>query len=110
MAVTVRDDNQVGVTTWETADTCDFDGDGIPDRFMTTGQTWWFSSNRGQGPWIYLNASTLHVRDVALGFFDGDNICDVAAGGVIYSGGTPSLPQRLGSRPVPVKARLLLGQ
>ncbi len=104
--VWVGADNQVGVTTWETDDSCDFDGDGVPDRFMTTGQTWWFSSNKGQGPWTFLNASTLQLRDLALGYFDGDGLCDVAAGGVIYSGGTTVPKQRLGPRPIPSKVRL----
>src|SRR4029077_18132611 len=75
----VRGDNQLGVHSWYAIDQCDFDGDGIPDRFLTTGQTWWFSSNRGQGPWICLNTSTLTLDrgEVTLGYFDGDALCDV---------------------------------
>lgn len=107
--VFVGNDNRTGVTP-SAIDYCDFDGDGLPDRFLTTGQTWWFSSNRGTGPWIFLNASSSNLQDVTLGYFDGDNLCDVIAGGVTYSGGTPQPPQRLGGRTVPAKARLLLGQ
>jgi hypothetical protein len=72
-------------------DSCDFDGDGINDRFLTTGQTWWFSSNHGQGPCVYLNTSTLSLQhgDISLGYFDGDSLCDVRSGGVMYSSGTP---------------------
>lgn len=93
--------------TWSAMDYCDFDGDGIPDRFMTTGQTWWFSSNRGQGPWIYLNTSTLTLDrgEVTLGYFDNDSLCDVVAGGVTYSGGVTAWKQAI--RTAPAKARLL---
>lgn len=102
--VLVGDDNQVGVTPY-VVDSCDFDGDGIPDRFMTTGQTWWFSSDHGQGPWVYLNASTRSLQhgDVTLGYFDGDNLCDVIADGVTYSGGT----KRVVPRSIPPKAKAL---
>ena len=85
--VWLANDNRAGVTS-DATDSCDFDGDGIPDRFLTTGQTWWFSSAKGQGPWVYLNSSTLKLKDVKLGYFDDDNLCDVSAGGIIYSGGT----------------------
>jgi hypothetical protein len=107
--VWLGNDNQVGVTP-SAVSACDFDGDGVNDLFLTTGQTWWYSS-AGTGPWTYLNASTLSLQhgDVSLGYFDGDNLCDVSAGGVIYSDGTPQPPQRL-PRPIPAKARRLLGQ
>jgi hypothetical protein len=109
--VFIRADNQAGVKTWTAIDYCDFDGDGIPDRFLTTGQTWWFSSNRGQGPWVYLNTSTLTLDrgEVTLGYFDGDSLCDVIAGGITYSGGTTQ-PRQLPGIIVPAKARLLLNQ
>jgi hypothetical protein len=67
---------------------CDFDADGVDDSFMATGVTWWFSS-RKTGPWSYLNASTKRLSEVQLGYFNGDNRCDVIAGGVLYSGGMP---------------------
>jgi hypothetical protein len=103
-------DNQAGVTAYA-INYCDFEGDGINDLFLTTGQTWWYSS-AGTGPWTYLNASTLSLQhgDISLGYFDGDNLCDVVAGGVTYSDGMPQSPQRLGPRPIPGKARLLLNQ
>jgi hypothetical protein len=106
--VTVRHDNQVGVTSWTAIDYCDFDGDGINDLFLTTGQTWWFSSNHGQGPWIYLNTSTLTLDrgEVTLGYFDGDSLCDVIAGGITYSGGTTQ-PRPLPGIIDPAKPRLL---
>jgi hypothetical protein len=77
-------DNQVGATFTAT-DACDFDGDGVSDRFLTTGQTWWYASDSGRGPWVYLNTSTLTVQDVTLGDSNGDALCDVSAGGVVYS-------------------------
>jgi len=97
--------NQVGVT-WDATDACDFDGDGIPDRFLATGQTWWFSSNRGQGPWVYLNASTVRLNDLTLGYVDGDGLCDVTARGIVYSGGTAVPDQGLASLPVLSKGML----
>jgi hypothetical protein len=104
-------DNTIGVTQWWANNTCDFDGDGVNDFFLTTGQTWWYSSG-GTGPWVYLNTSTLTLDrgEVTVGYFDGDNLCDVSAGGVTYSDGMPQGPQRLGPRPIPAKARLLLNQ
>jgi hypothetical protein len=92
--------------TWDAIDSCDFDGDGIPDRFLATGQTWWFSSNRGQGPWVYLNASTIRLNELTLGYVDGDDLCDVTAGGIVYSGGTPVPDQGLASLPVLSKGLL----
>lgn len=66
--------------------TCDFDGDGTEDYFLATGQTWWFSSAKTH-PWSYLNTSTRERSAVTLGYFDGDQRCDVSANGVIYPGG-----------------------
>ena len=50
---------------------CDFDGDGVTDPFMATGQSWWYRSGR-TGPWEFLNASTKKLFEVNIGFFDGD--------------------------------------
>ena len=66
---------------------CDFEGDGVTDRFFATGQTWWYSSG-GTGPWAYLNTSTKRRSELALGDFDSDGRCDVKAGSVISKGGT----------------------
>jgi hypothetical protein len=71
---------------------CDFDGDGLNDSFMATGATWWYSSG-GDKPWVYLNTSLKRRSQVTLGFFNGDNICDVSVDGIIYPGGrTQTLP------------------
>jgi hypothetical protein len=66
---------------------CDFDNDDVPDSFMATGVTWWYSSG-GHMPWVYLNASPERLHEVALGDYDGDGVCDVAADGRYSSGGT----------------------
>ena len=70
---------------------CDFDGDGIDDLFLATGQTWWFSSF-GEFQWTYLSPRTERLEQVRLGYFDDDQRCDVLteSGGewVISSGGT----------------------
>jgi len=81
--------NRVGINGSDRYGTCDFDGDRVDDRFMATGETWWYSS-RGTGPWAYLNTSAKLLPELTLGQFDGDNRCDVAAGELLSSGGTDS--------------------
>jgi hypothetical protein len=77
---------------------CDLDADGLPDAFMATGQTWWYSS-RGEMPWSYLHTSTKLLHEVLLGDFNGDNRCDVLADNVVHSGGKPPSP-RFPRRPI----------
>jgi hypothetical protein len=77
------DDNLFGQNVDDDAhhsDACDFDGDGINDRLLTTGQTWWYRSgdlSNGWPPWVFLNTSTLLARDVRC----------VHAGGRVFPGG-----------------------
>ena len=66
---------------------CDLDGDGVLDSFMATGVTWWYSSG-GTMPWVYLHTSTARLPEVVLGYFDGDERCDVKVGNTVFSGGT----------------------
>jgi hypothetical protein len=80
---------------------CDFDGDGVKDRVMTTGATWWFASGAVM-QWRYLNTHTEKLGgDLTMGYVTADSICDITARGVVYSGGrTPmqvsgSLPPAL---------------
>ncbi len=91
--------NLEGVKTWFDAShfsaACDFDGDGINDTFITTGETWWFQSRdhrNGPTPWVYLNTNTLLVENVSLGYFSTDavrnHVCDVATIDGGYKGGT----------------------
>jgi hypothetical protein len=56
---------------------CDFDADGISDRFMATGRTWWYASRAGH--WVYLNTSRLELSQLMLGDVNGDGRCDVSA-------------------------------
>jgi hypothetical protein len=104
-------DNQTGVTPYA-INYCDFDGDGINDVFLTTGQTWWYSS-AGTGPWTYLNASTLSLQhgDISLGYFDDSRQSKVAAKSVdtrngaahaVVVGGT--WPKFRPSRPISVNS------
>jgi hypothetical protein len=79
--------NQVGVDSLAEVSRCDFDGDGVNDRFLATGQTWWYASGES-GPWVYLNTSNKRRHDVTLGYYDNDRRCDVFANGLISSGGT----------------------
>jgi hypothetical protein len=91
--------NLEGVKSWSDAGhfsaDCDFDGDGINDSFITTGETWWFQSGdqrNGPTPWVYLNSDTLLVENVSLGYFSTDaihtHVCDVATIDGGYKGGT----------------------
>ena len=83
------ENNLVGVNGMNELGTCDFDGDGINDSFLATGQTWWYSRGSTHMPWVYLNTSKKRRAEVTLGFFNPDNICDVSVDGVIYPGGRP---------------------
>jgi hypothetical protein len=80
-------DNRYGIDGSDRYGICDFDGDDTDDRFMATGQTWWYSSG-GTRPWVYLNTSQRLLSEVTLGDRDGDGRCDVVAGDLISSGGT----------------------
>jgi len=91
------DNNLEGVKSWADpshhSESCDFDGDGVNDRFLTTGETWWFrSGDRRDAPWVYLNTNTLLVENVSLGYFSTDSVhkhvCDVATIDGGYKGGT----------------------
>jgi hypothetical protein len=81
--------NRVGIDGSDRYGFCDFDGDGADDRFMATGETWWYASG-GTGPWVYLNTSQRLLSELTLANFDGDNRCDVVSGDLISSGGTGS--------------------
>ena len=91
--------NLEGVKSWSDAShlsaDCDFDGDGINDTFITTGEAWWFQSRdhrNGPTPWVYLNTNTLLVENVSLGYFSTDavrnHVCDVGTIDGGYKGGT----------------------
>jgi Right handed beta helix region/FG-GAP-like repeat len=82
-----KHDNRVGIDGSDRYGTCDFDGDGTDDRFLATGETWWYAS-RGTGPWTYLNTSERLLSELRLGDVNGDGRCDVAAGDNISRGGT----------------------
>jgi hypothetical protein len=70
---------------------CDFDGDGIDDLFLATGNMWWYSSY-GEFHWTYLSERSERLNQVRLGYFDDDLLCDVLMESngewVISSGGT----------------------
>jgi hypothetical protein len=82
-----RYNNRLGIDGSDEYGFCDFDGDGTDDRFMATGETWWYASG-GTGPWVYLNTSQRLLSDLTLADFDGDDRCDVVSGDLISSGGT----------------------
>jgi hypothetical protein len=54
---------------------CDFDGDGLDDKFMATGRTWWYQSRISQ--WNYYGTSNLMLSQVRLADVNGDGRCDV---------------------------------
>ncbi len=80
-------DNLTGVDESDNLGQCDFNGDGVLDKFFATGQTWWYSS-AGTSHWIYLNTSTKRVSEVTLGDVNYDRKCDVVSDGMVSSGGT----------------------
>jgi hypothetical protein len=81
-------DNTFHVTSWDASKHCDFDGDGIDDTFVTTGETWWYVVGRGVGyPWVYLNTQPLNGAQVTLVDVNGDHKCDVLVGGRVSLGG-----------------------
>jgi hypothetical protein len=87
----IRPDNRVGTDTFGQYGVCDFDGDGVDDLFLATGQSWWFSS-AGEYHWSFLAEATEMLKDLRLGYFDGDQRCDVlaeqAGQWVVWSGAT----------------------
>lgn len=82
-----KHDNRVGIDGSDRYGSCDFDGDGTDDRFLATGQTWWYAS-RGTGPWTYLNTSERLLSELRLADVDGDARCDAIAGTQVSLGGT----------------------
>jgi hypothetical protein len=89
--VEIGPNNIIEIDTYGKYSVCDFDGDGIDDLFLPTGNTWWYSSS-GEFQWTYLSARTEQLDQVRLGYFDEDQICDVLTESgpqwVIASGGT----------------------
>jgi hypothetical protein len=90
-------DNLVGRTDYHPVRTCDFDGDGINDRFIATEQTMWYcpgpsdcvtAPGSGKPTWVYLNMSTKRTDQLWLGNFRGTRVCDVVDGGLISFGGS----------------------
>jgi hypothetical protein len=83
--------NKMGVTTYPPNHSCDFDGDGINDDFIATGQTLWYRSgdpNKASAPWVYLNSTTTSLDQLSLGHFSGGPECDVVDGNLISVGGS----------------------
>lgn len=80
--------NRFGIEMQSTTP-CDFDNDGINDRFYETGETWWYASGTA-GQIVYLNQSKLRMNELSFGDVTGDGVCDVTGGGVVYPGGRPA--------------------
>jgi hypothetical protein len=81
---------------------CDFNADGTLDRFVATGQTWWFWSDAsGAGRYTFLNTSTKSLSQLTLSDVNGDGACDVTDDdGVVYLSGSTAIP--LPPSPLPV--------
>jgi hypothetical protein len=78
-------DNALGLNTFNNRKTiCDFDGDGIPDPFIATGVTFWYSSSAMDGRWVFVGQSPASIGEVSFGDFDGDGLCDVRARGQVF--------------------------
>lgn len=81
-----QSDNAFGQDPMAQLGSCDFDGDGGPDRFLATGETWWFQSPGRH--WVYLNTSPKRLHELTLEHRDGDGRCDVVADGFVSKNGT----------------------
>lgn len=56
----------------------DFDGDGVQDLFITTGNAWYYAPG-GQAEWRLLSPKTDQAGSLLFGDFDGDGRTDVVA-------------------------------
>lgn len=74
--ITVTTNNRFGAKPMAQLGRCDFVGDGKPDAFMATGNTWWARSSV-HGQWRFLNAMPEGLSQVVLGDLNGDGRCDV---------------------------------
>jgi hypothetical protein len=96
---------------WDSVRSCDFDGDGSTDTFMTTGVSWWYRT--GLDPrWVFLAQSPKRLADVALGDRNGDGLCDVTVndGGRVYFTPVPNaLQQRISGPSAPDEKGTLVG-
>jgi hypothetical protein len=69
-------DNRFGIDTFGQYRVCDFDGDGVDDIFLATGQTWWFAG-AGKLHWSFLTEAEETLGQLHLVYFDDDARCDV---------------------------------
>jgi hypothetical protein len=67
---------------------CDFDGDGLLDRFYATRETVWFASDQGQFGYRYLTDSRRPRTAFLVNDADLDGRCDLTVDGVLSRGGT----------------------
>jgi hypothetical protein len=67
---------------------CDFDGDGVPDAFRTTGVAWYYRSSLLDGRYAFLTTSAVAANAVTLGPLTDDGRCDARAGTFVHI--TPS--------------------
>jgi FG-GAP-like repeat len=74
--ITVTGNNRFGAKPMAQLGRCDFVGDGKPDAFMATGNTWWARSS-AHGQWRFLNVMPEGLSQVVLGDLNGDGRCDV---------------------------------
>jgi len=54
----------------------DFDGDGVDDVFLGTGNTWWYSAG-GKAEWRFLNRMPERASALRFGDFDADGRTDI---------------------------------
>ena len=74
--ITVTGNNRFGANPMAQLGRCDFVGDGNPDAFLATGNTWWARSSFS-GHWRFLNVMPEGLGQVVLGDMNGDGRCDV---------------------------------
>ena len=102
--IEIRPGNVAKVDSFGKYQVCDFDGDGLDDLFLTTGATWWYSSE-GKYQWSYMSAKKEKWDQIKVGYFDNDLRCDVLTergGQWLYSSGGYSDWQILGQFEAPM--------
>jgi hypothetical protein len=75
--------NTLGLNTFNSRRSCDFDADGTPDPLIATGVTMWYASSALGGRWTFLNRSTKRVNEISLSDVNGDGMCDVVTGPLV---------------------------
>jgi hypothetical protein len=86
----VQSDNVFGVPDGgHGKQSCDFDGDGVPDDFRMTGVAWYYRSSLLDRRWVFLaNSTVTDEKRVLLDKLTNDGRCDAATEGFVVTTGS----------------------